>query len=79
MLPPVHYALTELLIVAACIFSINNVSRNSYYFASEYQKFINKLIIVDTGPETIKKGTSNIRNFVQMDDQLDSVEEYGIS
>ena len=33
MLPPVHYALTELLIVAACIFSINKLSRNSYYFA----------------------------------------------
>ena len=33
MLPPVHYALTELLIVAACIFSINKLSRNSCYFA----------------------------------------------
>lgn len=33
MLPPVHYALTELLIVAACIFSFNKLSRNNYYFA----------------------------------------------
>jgi len=33
MLPPVHYALTELLIVAACIFSINKLSSNNYYFA----------------------------------------------
>ena len=33
MLPPVHYALTELLIVAACIFSVNKLSRNNYYFA----------------------------------------------
>jgi len=33
MLPPVHYALTELLIVAACIFSVNMLSRNNYYFA----------------------------------------------
>ena len=31
---------------------------------------------LNTGPETIKKGTSNIRNFVQMDDQLDSVEDF---
>ena len=33
MSPPVHYALTELLIVAACMFSINKLSRNNYYFA----------------------------------------------
>ena len=33
MLPPVHYALTELLIVAAFIFSVNKLSRNNYYFA----------------------------------------------
>ena len=33
MLPPVHYALTELLIVAACISSVNKLSRNNYYFA----------------------------------------------
>ena len=33
MSPPVHYALTELLIVAACIFSVNKLSRNNYYFA----------------------------------------------
>jgi len=33
MLPPVHYALTELLIVATCIFSVNKLSKNNYYFA----------------------------------------------
>ena len=33
MSPPVHYALTELLIVVACIFSVNKLSRNNYYFA----------------------------------------------
>ena len=33
MAPPVHYVLTELLIVAACIFSVNKLSRNNYYFA----------------------------------------------
>ena len=33
MAPPVHYALTELLIVVACIFSVNKLSRNNYYFA----------------------------------------------
>ena len=50
--------------------------RNSYYYASENQNMINKLVIVDTGPETIKKGSSNIRNFVQMNDELDSIEEF---
>ena len=33
MSPPVHYALTELLIVAACIYSVNKLSINNYYFA----------------------------------------------
>ena len=33
MSPPVHYALTELLIVLACIFSAVKLSRNNYYFA----------------------------------------------
>ena len=32
MSPPVHYALSELLIVVACIFSVNKLSRNNYYF-----------------------------------------------
>jgi len=50
--------------------------RNSYYYASENQNMINKLVIVDTGPETIKKGSSNIKNFVQMNDELDSIEEF---
>ena len=50
--------------------------RNSYYYASKNQNIINKLVIVDTGPETIKKGSSNIRNFVQMNDELDSIEEF---
>ena len=50
--------------------------KNSYYYATENQDKINKLIIVDTGPETIKKGKSSIRNFVQMDDQLDSIEDF---
>ena len=50
--------------------------RNSYYYASENHNIINKLVIVDTGPETIKKGSSNIRNFVQMNDELDSIEEF---
>ena len=50
--------------------------RNSYYYASENHNMINKLVIVDTGPETIKKGSSNIRNFVQMNDELNSIEEF---
>ena len=33
MSPPVHYALTELLIVMACIFSSYKLSKNNYYFA----------------------------------------------
>ena len=33
MSPPVHYALTELLIVAACIYSVNKLSINNYYFS----------------------------------------------
>ena len=32
MSPPVHYVLTELLIFAACVFSVNNLARNKYYF-----------------------------------------------
>ena len=50
--------------------------KNSYFYASENQEYLNKLVIVDTGPETIKKGTSNIRNFVQMEDELNSIEEF---
>ena len=30
---PAHYALTELLIIAASIFSINKLSKNNYYFS----------------------------------------------
>ena len=72
----IHNLINSLNIDKFNLIGLSMGGRNSYYFASEYQKFINKLIIVDTGPETIKKGTSNIRNFVQMDDQLDSVEDF---
>ena len=34
------------------------------------------LIIVDAGPENVRAGTQNIRNFVEQDDELDSIDAF---
>ena len=50
--------------------------RNSYVWASRNPGTLKCLIIVDTGPETQRRGSERIRSFKELPDELDSFEEF---
>ncbi|HCE75403.1 MAG TPA: hypothetical protein DEP04_02145 [Dehalococcoidia bacterium] len=50
--------------------------RNSFTYASSNPNKVKALIIVDAGPESVKAGRQNIRNFVEQDDELDSIDAF---
>ena len=47
--------------------------RNSFTYAGNHTEKIKALVIVDAGPQNMRAGSGNIRNFVQQEDELDSV------
>jgi esterase len=50
--------------------------RNSFTYAANHPDRIKALVIVDAGPENQAAGSNNIRNFVQHDDELDSIDAF---
>ena len=50
--------------------------RNSYVWASGNSEKLRGLVIVDTGPETQRRGSDRIRQFRELPDELDSFEEF---
>ena len=50
--------------------------RNSFVWASRHPGMLRSLTIVDTGPETIRRGSDRIRRFRELPDNLDSFEEF---
>ena len=50
--------------------------RNSFVWASRRPGMLRSLTIVDTGPETIRRGSDRIRRFRELPDNLDSFEEF---
>jgi pimeloyl-ACP methyl ester carboxylesterase len=50
--------------------------RNSFTYAANNPGKIKALVIVDAGPENRRAGSDSIRNFVQQEDELDSVDEF---
>ena len=50
--------------------------RNSFTYAANNPDRVRALVIVDAGPQNMRQGTQNIRNFVQQDDELDSVDAF---
>ena len=66
MSPPVHYALTELLIVAACIFSVIKLNKYNYYFAS----FGVVLIGIAAAIGAIRFGLLNTEIIIQLNNAL---------
>ena len=50
--------------------------RNSFVWASRCPGMLRSLTIVDTGPETIRRGSDRIRRFRELPDNLDSFEEF---
>ena len=50
--------------------------RNSYVWASRHPGTLESLVIVDTGPEGMRRGGDRIRQFQQLPDELDSFEEF---
>ena len=50
--------------------------RNSYIWASRHPGTLASLVIVDTGPDIIRTGGERIRQFLQLPDELDSIEEF---
>lgn len=50
--------------------------RNSFTYAANHPDKIKALVIVDAAPQTQRGGGENIRNFVQQDDELDSIDAF---
>ncbi len=50
--------------------------RNSFTYAANNPNKVRALVIVDAGPQNMRQGTQNIRNFVQQEDELDSVDAF---
>jgi len=50
--------------------------RNSFTYAANNPDLVEALIIVDAGPENVRTGTQNIRNFVEQEDELDSIDAF---
>ena len=50
--------------------------RNSFTYASNHPDEVRALVIVDAGPENLQSGSQNIRQFVQQDDELDSIDAF---
>ena len=50
--------------------------RNSFVWASRHPGMLRSLTIVDTGPETVRRGSDRIRRFRELPDNLDSFEEF---
>jgi len=50
--------------------------RNSFTYAANNPKKVKALVIVDAGPENVRVGTQNIRNFVEQEDELDSIDAF---
>jgi len=50
--------------------------RNSFTYAATHPEEVRALIVVDAGPQNMRAGSQKIRNFVQQEDELDSVEDF---
>ena len=50
--------------------------RNSFVWASRHLGMLRSLTIVDTGPETVPRGSDRIRRFRELPDNLDTFEEF---
>lgn len=50
--------------------------RNAYLLAARRPSAVKALVTVDTGPRTVRRGRTRIRDFVTMPDVLDSFEEF---
>lgn len=50
--------------------------RNSYIWASRHPETLRSLTIVDTGPETQRRGQDRIRQFRELPNNLDSFQEF---
>ena len=50
--------------------------RNSFTYAANNAGKVKALVVVDAAPQNMRQGTQNIRNFVQQDDELDSVDAF---
>ena len=50
--------------------------RNAYVFTANHPEWVQRLVIVDVGPEVGTEGTREIRAFTQLPDELDSYEQF---
>ena len=58
------------------IMGLSMGGRNAFTYAASHPDDTRALVIVDAGPENMQSGSQNIRQFVQQDDELDSVDAF---
>ena len=50
--------------------------RNSFVWASRHPRALRSLTVVDTGPESVRRGRQRIQQFRELPDNLDTLEEF---
>mgnify|MGYP001157303405 FL=1 len=58
------------------LFGLSMGGRNAFTYAAKNPEQIKGLIVVDSAPEIISKGTKNIKNFIEQEDELDSIDAF---
>lgn len=67
---------TNTHIAPLAVVGLSMGGRNAYVFAANHPEWVQRLVIVDTGPEGRAEGRNEISAFMQLPDELDSYEEF---
>ena len=66
----------ELNLQDMILFGLSMGGRNAFTYAAKNPNNIRGLVVVDSAPEIISKGTKNIKNFIEQEDELDSIDAF---
>ena len=72
----IHAFVQTVGLTSLVVMGLSMGGRNSFTYAASHGDDIRALVIVDAGPENMPAGSRNIRQFVQQDDELDSVDAF---
>lgn len=71
------HAIAEVLgIEGFVLMGLSMGGRNAFTYAAAHPERVRALVIVDAAPQTQRAGAERIRRFVQLEDELDSVEDF---
>ena len=72
----IHAFVQTMGLTGLVIMGLSMGGRNAFTYAAIHGDDVRALVIVDAGPENMRSGSQNIRQFVQQDDELESVDAF---